>query len=619
MMRKAFLVSLIGGLVWGFSIRNGGDQGTKAVDGMGNPEIAADTPGDLICWWQPNTFTATSNIVETRVFQTATVRINLSRSTNIGRNDTFSADLVIEDVTSLDAVDICLSFDPKKLTVMTKPAPETGTIFAVPNVIFGIEINSRKGYIGINAARMGNSFTGTGTVVKNIMFKAMSGNPTTIINITTAKLVNLETGEIPCATYPGMVYGKVSHFDVWYPKDIIIGRPSTMTITAKDYENKPIITYVGRITIASKPIRVRAQISGFIAGVCIATITAPPPKQGTLTIEVSDRAIDMSTVTKVINARYLCDFGRAIDDTSPDGKIDIYDLILFVKYWRNKDLRGDVGEPIQKGSPPAILSNPDGKVDIWDLWIFVKMWRWIRGIRAVPETLTTPRLVLTPSKIEPEKDKVFIVNIGLENGSGIVGGKIELKYDPEVLDAVSVDNGGYFDEGFNVKINNGIIEIEGLRMIGNPKAQGIIAKIGFKPKTDNVDTTITIKQDSSFLLHEEVDDLIKCSANQIELGGPEYSALFQSVPNPAREGAWIPYQLAEGGDTKIIIYNILGQVVRKVDLGYKPKRYYKALREGSAAYWDLKNDMGQRVANGLYFYKLSSGRFSQTKALVITK
>ena len=106
---------------------------------------------------------------------------------------------------------------------------------------------------------------------------------------------------------------------------------------------------------------------------------------------------------------------------------------------------------------------------------------------------------------------------------------------------------------------------------------------------------------------------------QIEPAGPAYSALFQSVPNPAREGVWIPYQLAEGAEVEIRVYNILGQVVKNIDIGYKPKRFYKSLEQNSTARWDLTNNSNQKVANGLYFYQLKAGKFSDTKAMAISK
>jgi len=42
-------------------------------------------------------------------------------------------------------------------------------------------------------------------------------------------------------------------------------------------------------------------------------------------------------------------------------------------------------------------------------------------------------------------------------------------------------------------------------------------------------------------------------------------------------------------------------------------------RRSGAAYWDGRNEMGERVANIVYFYTLSAGEFSATRKLLIKK
>jgi hypothetical protein len=41
------------------------------------------------------------------------------------------------------------------------------------------------------------------------------------------------------------------------------------------------------------------------------------------------------------------------------------------------------------------------------------------------------------------------------------------------------------------------------------------------------------------------------------------------------------------------------------------------IKQDSAIFWDLKNDRGERISAGLYFYRLKAGRFSDTKSLVV--
>jgi hypothetical protein len=99
---------------------------------------------------------------------------------------------------------------------------------------------------------------------------------------------------------------------------------------------------------------------------------------------------------------------------------------------------------------------------------------------------------------------------------------------------------------------------------------------------------------------------------------PSTSTLGQSFPNPSKNGCWIPFQLRVDSDECIVnIYNIVGQRIKTIDVGAREAGYYTEAKPGSAIFWDQRNDSGDRVAVGLYFYRLKSGEFSDTKALVV--
>jgi hypothetical protein len=98
---------------------------------------------------------------------------------------------------------------------------------------------------------------------------------------------------------------------------------------------------------------------------------------------------------------------------------------------------------------------------------------------------------------------------------------------------------------------------------------------------------------------------------------PKHSALLQNYPNPFNPETWVPYRLAKAGDVTIKIYNVSGQVVRTLELGHREAGSY-TVKERSA-YWNGKNDIGERVASGVYFYHIQSGSFHTTKRMVILK
>ena len=98
---------------------------------------------------------------------------------------------------------------------------------------------------------------------------------------------------------------------------------------------------------------------------------------------------------------------------------------------------------------------------------------------------------------------------------------------------------------------------------------------------------------------------------------PKETILLPNYPNPFNPETWIPYHLANASDVQISIYDTNGALVRQLDLGYRQAGYYT--NRNRAAYWDGRNEFGEHVASGVYFYHLSAGDYSATRRLVILK
>ena len=98
---------------------------------------------------------------------------------------------------------------------------------------------------------------------------------------------------------------------------------------------------------------------------------------------------------------------------------------------------------------------------------------------------------------------------------------------------------------------------------------------------------------------------------------PQDTLLAQNFPNPFNPETWIPYQLNKATEVKISIYDVSGRLVRSLDLGWQPTGSY--MTPSSAAYWDGRNAVGERVASGIYFYTLQTSDFAATRRMVILK
>ena len=98
---------------------------------------------------------------------------------------------------------------------------------------------------------------------------------------------------------------------------------------------------------------------------------------------------------------------------------------------------------------------------------------------------------------------------------------------------------------------------------------------------------------------------------------PDRSKLLPNYPNPFNPETWIPFQLADSSRVTVTIYNAAGQTVRVLELGLLPAGTYYS--RSKAAYWDGRNALGERVASGMYFYRLEAGSYTQLRRMVILK
>ena len=98
---------------------------------------------------------------------------------------------------------------------------------------------------------------------------------------------------------------------------------------------------------------------------------------------------------------------------------------------------------------------------------------------------------------------------------------------------------------------------------------------------------------------------------------PKETALLANYPNPFNPETWIPYQLATPADVTVSIHSVDGSLIRTLLLGHKAIGTYQT--RNRAAYWDGKNEVGESVASGVYFYTLTADGFTATRKMIIRK
>ena len=122
-----------------------------------------------------------------------------------------------------------------------------------------------------------------------------------------------------------------------------------------------------------------------------------------------------------------------------------------------------------------------------------------------------------------------------------------------------------------------------------------------------------IENDGSIVFQQGIANLQSLLAMLI----PKETALLPNYPNPFNPETWIPYQLSEPVEVTLTIYAVSGAKVRTLALGLMPAGIYQS--RSRAAYWDGRNNVGEPVASGIYFYTLKAGEFTSTRKMLIRK
>jgi predicted outer membrane repeat protein len=206
--------------------------------------------------------------------------------------------------------------------------------------------------------------------------------------------------------------------------------------------------------------------------------------------------------------------------------------------------------------------------------------------------------VSAPKQSAKSGDKILIP-ISIDDATGLLAGGISLKYDPTVLKAVdftapSLLNGFYWKANINL---NGEIRFA---FASTEPAQGsgslLMVEFEVMPNTEGQTTPLIFDgiNLSNSLTIKRIDGAVTIL--------PAKTALLPNFPNPFNPDTWIPYKLAQSANVAIQIYDVKGRLIRTLDLGVQSPGVY--ITKQTAAYWNGRDDAGEKVASGVYFYIL---------------
>lgn len=93
---------------------------------------------------------------------------------------------------------------------------------------------------------------------------------------------------------------------------------------------------------------------------------------------------------------------------------------------------------------------------------------------------------------------------------------------------------------------------------------------------------------------------------------PSNYELFQNYPNPFNPTTTIQFQVPQAGNVSIVIFDMLGQVVKEL--------FADNVQAGNYSVdWNGLNSAGQKMSSGSYIYRMTAGEFVQSKEMILLK
>ena len=288
-----------------------------------------------------------------------------------------------------------------------------------------------------------------------------------------------------------------------------------------------------------------------------------------------------------------------LGDYDSDNDIDIEDLNVFVNAWPNAGVDSSVDLGPATGTVPYLVPSPDNVNDVKDLSVFSRMWLWTKA-----QGRTVEDIEIMPTEFEAE---ILGNQIIIELPEGVTAGRFEIGNTNNIYDFNTEQKQGYLVLE-NENEENEYYEVEFGNLSSNDGK--IVINIDGAPISSNLELNYQLFNAEGMI-----------GNGMMQLRNPDEFNLYQNYPNPFNNQTTIMYDIpslmVNTVDVEILIYNTVGTLVRTLDEGDKGAGQHTTL-------WDGRNDDGEKVSSGVYFYQLRAkvdgqSDYNKTKKMVIVR
>jgi hypothetical protein len=285
-------------------------------------------------------------------------------------------------------------------------------------------------------------------------------------------------------------------------------------------------------------------------------------------------------------------------DYNSDGIVGYTDFILFASAFGSTSASA--------GFVSNFDLNGDGVVNNADFILFAVAFNQTPGSAKIASELPSSNISMNMNAEFNAASSTYYVTVNLSD-KAVNGFQFNLAYDTKDLEYVQNSVTGLGELSIIKTDENGILV--NAAFIPGEKFDGSVT-LAFRAKGTTSDLSFDML--SALVTVDNITGTIGKLASASVKAMPSVYALSQNFPNPFNPTTTIEYSIPTAGHVDMVIYNMAGQKVRTLVNEVKSPAFYKVV-------WDGRNDRGETVASGLYFYKLVSGSFNKIAKMTLVK
>lgn len=325
---------------------------------------------------------------------------------------------------------------------------------------------------------------------------------------------------------------------------------------------------------------------------------------------------DSDNISHIYDVAYLGDYDHS-------DLVEFGDLLEFQQAWWNQTGLDSLEVGPAEGTVPNFRIMPDDTVDFEDLMVFVQMWNWSAGYVQTESLMASARstgehgisLAATfPKKKLGEPVQSIYLDLNVDSLRNVGAGEVILSYDPNVMDFNDARSFG--DENWlvlaNANGNDGMVRINLADFGKDSRLEG--------SSFVRVELQILMEMETAVFwqadLRNRAGQIWGQAADSYSFSTippiPDFYALHQNYPNPFNPSTTIRYDLPNDSRVRLTVYDLMGRKVAVLRNETETAGYKSII-------WNGRDSFGRQASAGMYFLRMETPAFHDTRKIILLK